>query len=259
MKSVSRLERLPVDIIIQILDCLDQYSQWITCTLSKLLSELTVRRMWHTPKCTSLQAFHVLLSSLKDKESYYAYASFLVNLHLSMDRLVIEPAIPELQLKTLWIENMEFISFQALCHVDMQAVYFSNCATDVIQSIIVKQSARLEKIMIYDCPVADEVFYEMVAPSLRYFSYCRSGFISDAAIAAIVQHCPCVEALVLTLPRNIVQANTMTQASLDSLIQFKCLKVLICKGQIRIANGEYKNWLYKNIPSLEYCDLSFDL
>ncbi|CAO3696127.1 unnamed protein product [Rhizopus stolonifer] len=156
-------------------------------------------------------------------------------------------------------ENVESISSQALCHVDMQAVYFSNCTTDVIQSVIVKQSARLEKIMIYDCQVADKVFYGMVAPSLRYFSYCRSGFISDAAIAAIVQHCPCVETLVLTLPRNIVQANTMTQASLDSLTQFKCLKVLVCKGQIRISNGEYKNWLYKHIPSLEYCDLSFDL
>lgn len=277
MKKTSILERLPTDVLIQVLDYLDQHSQFQMCLASKPLSETCIRTMWHTPTCTTVTAFNALMSTIgtRDCNLYYPYKSFIVGLCLSFHTpqtvLVLNTILPAISLKKIWIENVQSISQtfvdKILCISDkLYMVHFSKCTSDTLTTFftVLKRYGPhqgIEKIMICDCSVADQIVYQMVVatPMLQHFEYYRSGIISDCAIKLIVEHCRFIQVLIFTLPLNIVQANTVTYESLELLTQSKYLKVLICKGQVRISRKEYKNWLYRCLPSLEYCDLSFDL
>ncbi|KAI9250623.1 hypothetical protein BY458DRAFT_524614 [Sporodiniella umbellata] len=258
MKRAPRLEKLPKDVLLQILDRLDSKTLREISTVCKSLSEPAVRQMWHSAECRTLNGLDVLLTSLESDVSYYDYRTFLVNLRLIIDKL--NQPLPGLKIKTLWIERANALPPHILDTVDVQHICFSHCHPDTILSIFNHASAcQPYKLLIYDCPGMDMVIHSLFLPqSIKEFSYCRSGFISDRAIETLAQQCPLIETLILTLPKNIIQANTMTLDSLLLLTQFKHLKVLVCKGQIRISKKEHKNWLYSHIPSLEYCDLSFN-
>ncbi|PHZ17695.1 uncharacterized protein RHIMIDRAFT_11003 [Rhizopus microsporus ATCC 52813] len=248
MERVLQLEQLPVDILIQIFNYLDQPSRLQVCLVSKFMLKTCICIM-----CNNL----------------YPYSSYMSGLNLSFDQAdhIDVCCNTTLSLRTLWIENVESISPTFLNQIvrDVAELGLSKCSKETIRSVSVtlaqyKQRSKLEQIDIYDCYMSDQMVRQMVisTPMLKRFNYYRSGFLSDSSIFAIVEHCQLIESLIMTLPRHIVQANTVTFAALEVLAQLPGLKIFVCRGQVRIATKQNEEWMYKHCSSLIHCDLSFD-
>ncbi|RCI01644.1 hypothetical protein CU097_015342 [Rhizopus azygosporus] len=270
MERVLQLEQLPVDILIQIFNYLDQPSRLQICLVSKFMLKTCICIMWYVPKCTTAFALNALMATINNgSNNLYPYSSYMSGLNLSFDQAVhIDVCCNTiLSLRTLWIENVESLSPTFLNQIarDIAELGLSRCSKETINSISVilaryKQRSKLEQIDIYDCYMSDQMVHQMVVstPMLKRFNYCRSGFLSDSSIFAIVEHCQLIESLIMTLPRHIVQANTVTFAALEVLAQLPRLKIFVCRGQVRIATKQNEEWMYKHCPSLIHCDFSFD-
>jgi hypothetical protein len=144
---------------------------------------------------------------------------------------------------------------------NIKDITINHCSNEIISSLIntLDISSNLIRISIEDCHISDGWVNQLVnrTPQLRYFSSERSGYLSDNAISSITQHCPFIETVIVTLPNHIIQSNTITMLSLQSISQCQHIKQFICRGQVRIARRECQDWLYTHCPTLEYCDLSF--
>lgn len=275
MKNGLYFEKLPNDILVQMIDYLDQPSQLQLCLVSKFMSSICIRILWRMPKCTTPAAFNRLMSVLNSDHQYYPYNAYMIGLNLSFHSTQTLDDSSDIifsltSLRMIWIKNVQTMSITLLDKMfatkDLEQLCVFQCLTDVIRDLLVVLKChgpyeKLERVAIEASHMPDSIVCQMVTlmPALRHFRYCQSGFISDTTIVTLINHCPFLESLILTLPRHIIQANTVTFASLKALSQSKHLKLFVCKGQVRISTAEYKGWLYKYCPCLEYCDLSFDL
>lgn len=269
MKNALSIKELPNDILVQILDLLDHPSQLQMCLTSKAISRSCIKVMWRIPRCTKATTFKALMSTVDNSNSnYYPYSIYMIGLSISfssVQTLHYDSPISPIPLKLIRLENVLELSIalvdKILCN-NLQQIHLSKCAFNSVNTFLDAfmhhgPYDKLEKITIDDSHMSDQLICQMItmAPDLRHLNYSQSGFISDKTVDIIVQHCPLLETFVATLPRPIIQANTVTFTSLEKLAQLKHLKIFVCKGQVRISKIEYKNWLYKHCPSLKCCNL----
>jgi len=147
----------------------------------------------------------------------------------------------------------------------IEEIEFFNCSAEITIGFATqligekKKYHRLKKVSFLDCYLTDTLVSQIAPfiPNLRSFVSQGSGYMSDTAILAITEHCPLIENLIVTLPKYIIQSNTITSTSLEALSKCVHLKKLICTGQVRIASKERESWLLENSMSLKHCDLSF--
>ncbi|KAI9306400.1 hypothetical protein BJ944DRAFT_159973, partial [Cunninghamella echinulata] len=83
-----------------------------------------------------------------------------------------------------------------------------------------------------------------------------NGFFSDQGIIHLANHCnQQLEQLSLTLPKNLIQSNTITQSSIKELAT-KCsrLRQFTCLGQSRINPELAKETFLLYCPQFISCD-----
>jgi hypothetical protein len=270
------LTSLPVDVLIHITNYLNQRSQLELGIVSKFIAHISIKQLWHTPTCTSIMALKSFMHTYNNQTNIYPYHTWLVGLNISFPLAQHVDDYTELDLdfstlialRTLRLNNLQtsldvcnsllglFIQHR------LQEIDISNCCTDITFSLatqLTKKSGNIYRISIQDCYMTDSLVEQITAatPKLQHFSSQRSGYMSDTAILAITQNCPLIETLIVTLPKYIIQSNTITLTSLVALGNCKHLKKLVCRGQIRIASEESRKRLFQHCPLLEHCDLSF--
>lgn len=265
------IEDLPTDILIQIVRYLDQKSQLELGLVSKCVSYICIKQLWHTPRCTSIAALEKWIHTLNKTHNAYPYHTWLSGLDLAFDSIQHVPdsiLIPrQIPLRSLKLHNVQatFTKFIELSCDKIEEIEFSNCSADITIGFAAqlidkkKKYLKLYRISILDCYLTDALVNQIVpfTPKLCYFGSQGSGYMSDSAILAITENCPLIETLIVTLPKYIIQSNTITSISLEALSKCLHLKKFICTGQVRIATEERGSWLLEKCTSLEHCDLSF--
>jgi hypothetical protein len=271
------LTGLPVDVLIHITHYLDQRSQLELGIVSKFIAHISIKQLWHTPTCSSLMALKSFMHTYNNTQTNaYPYHTWLVGLtisfplaqHIDDYKILDLDCSISITIRTLRLNNLQ--ASIDICNPflglfvqhRLQEIDISNCCTDMTFSLaaqLTKKKSNIHRISIQDCYMTDSLVEEITSgtPKLRYFSSQRSGYMSDTGILAIVRNCPLIETLIVTLPKYIIQSNTITAASLEALGGCKHLKKLVCRGQIRIASEESKKRLVQHCPLLEHCDLSF--
>ncbi|KAG2199279.1 hypothetical protein INT46_006679 [Mucor plumbeus] len=269
--SKTTIENLPTDILIQIVRYLDQKSQLELGLVSKCISYISIKQLWHTPRCTTITALEKWVHTLNKTHNAYPYRTWLIGLDLAFDNIQHVPdsiLIPrQILLRSVKLHNVQATSstFIELFCDEIEEIEFSNCSADIIIGFTTQMSdkkkkyLKLYKFSILDCYLTDALVNQIVSftPKLRYFGSQGSGYMSDSAILAITENCPLIETLIVTLPKYIIQSNTITSVSLEALSKCLHLKKFICTGQVRIATEERGSWLLEKCTSLEHCDLSF--
>lgn len=284
--TTTTFRDLPHDVLLNIVENLDSNAAQLVQVglVSKFISHICFKKLWHTPLCKSALSFKLLLSTLllDELSTAYPYRDFLMGISidfmqqplavfdlLELSSQVVQQPFP---IKTLQLANVQASveTSQQLIRLfnntqTLREIHLSHCCTEIVTCLantaVNTPYTHLTRLCIQDCHVSDRWVQQFTCwtPQLRYFSSQRSGSIlSDAAIIAIARHCSFLETLIVTLPNHIIQSNTITMLSLQS-ISNHChdLKRLICRGQVRIATKDCQDWLYAHCPSLEYCDLSF--
>lgn len=266
---------LPQDIIHCVVDYLDSNSELLQTGLcSKLMSRICLQKLWHTAVCETPLSLNALISTLNSDNLYYPYHDWLMGLDISfpfMQILLLPPIllqrhnINKIQIKNLNLMNIhgstetsDYI-YDLFTQNNLKSIHVSNCSNEMISSLLQSKTSTCQFLSIQDCDISDSWVKQMVSrtPRLRYFSSQRSGYLSDSAIVSITQHCALIETLIVTLPNHIIQSNTITMFSLQSIAKCNHIKRFVCRGQVRIATRECQDWLYAHCPTLEYCDLSF--
>lgn len=273
--TVKTLTSLPVDVLIHITHYLDQRSQLELGLVSKFIALISIKQLWHTPTCTSIIALKLLMHTYNQAQiNAYPYHSWVVGLNiafalgqhdytiLDFDRFTLV-TIRILRLSNLQV-NVDVCNalLGLFIQYKLQEVDIANCCTDIAFSLATQLTGKnnnVYKISVRDCYISDSLVQKITAatPKLQHFSAQQSGYLSDTAILAIAQNCPLIETLIVTLPKYIIQSNTITSTSLEALCNCKLLKKFVCRGQIRIASDQSKKLLFQHCPSLEHCDLSF--
>lgn len=278
-------ERLPIDILNQIIQQLDSRSQLTLGLASKLISVICIKQLWHIPVCKSIASLESILTTLNstttsaaETVNFYPYATWMVGLDISfktMEKLpesvilMLNNLVPIPTLRTLRLDNID--SPMKTCHHVLQAfiqphilhtLELCNCSSDVTISIanyLTNTETTIEKLHIKDSYLSDPLIKQMATylPHLRYFRSEGSGYISDTSILAITSSCPLIETIIITLPNYLVQSNTITPISLEALTHCTHLTTFICKGQVRISSDESRCWLLEHCSNLKICDLSF--
>ncbi|GAN06100.1 hypothetical protein MAM1_0112c05577 [Mucor ambiguus] len=273
---MSNLENLPADVLIQVIRYLDQPSQLELGLTSKYISYICIKQLWLTPRCTSVAKLETWIYTLNKAQNTYPYSTWLIGLDLAFDGIQHVPdslLIPKQQisLRSLKLHNVQATSTAStkLLHLiscnRIEEIEFFNCSAEITIGFAThllgeaNKHHKLYKISFLDCYLTDALASQIVAfiPNLRSFTSQGSGYMSDTAILAITEHCPLIESLIVTLPKYIIQSNTITSISLEALSKCVHLKQLICTGQVRIASKERESWLLENCMSLKHCDLSF--
>lgn len=272
-------ESLPMDILIQIISQLDSTSQLSLGIVSKFISSVCIKQLWHTPLCRSIVSLKSILTIINNTESnFYPYATWIMALNISFKTLeklpeslvrILKNSAP-IPLRSLRLDKIDgsIKDCQSLFQVfiqphSLESLELCNCPSDVIISIAnhlaLTPDNKIEKLYIKDSYLSDSLIKQMMTclPQLHCFTSEGSGYISDTSILAIIAYCPLIETIIITLPNYLVQSNTITFISLEALTHCTHLTTFICKGQVRISNEESKQWLLKHCPSLKYCDLSF--
>ncbi|KAL9558017.1 hypothetical protein MBANPS3_001117 [Mucor bainieri] len=267
MSRNLNLEKLPTDVLIQIIRYLDQQSQLQLALTAKYLSYICIKQLWHTPRITSVTKLETWSYTLNKAKTAYPYSSWLIGLDLTFDGIQHVPdslLIPRQQtpLRRLKLYNVQATSASStellnLLYYDrIEEMEFRNCSAEVTIGFATRLIAetnkhyKLNKVFFLDCYLTDALVSQIVPfiPNLRSFISQGSGYMSDTAILAIAKHCPLIENLI---------SNTITSISLEALSKCVHLKKLICTGQVRIASKERESWLLENSMSLKHCDLSF--
>ncbi|CAO3637513.1 unnamed protein product [Mucor fragilis] len=276
MSSNLNLENLPTDVLIQIIKYLDQQSQLELGLTSKRMSYICIKQLWHTPRCTSVTGLEKWVYTLNKVQTTYPYAAWLIGLDLTFDGTQQVPdslLVPRQQtsLRRLKLHNVQAASTASmeLLHLiscdKTKEIEFFHCSAEITIGFATQligdknKHHTLNKISFLDCYLTDSLVSQIVrfTPNLRSFTSQGSGYMSDTAILAIAEHCPLIESLIVTLPKFIIQSNTITSISLEALSKCVHLKKLICTGQVRIASKERESWLLENSMSLKHCDLSY--
>ncbi|KAI8080365.1 hypothetical protein BDF21DRAFT_418887 [Thamnidium elegans] len=275
-KALTVIQDLPIDILIQILNYFEDKELLELSICWKFISSTSLQKLWHSPKCRSMRQLKYMLSTLGDADSMYPYHSWISDMYISLE---IMQTIPQNILNNLQHVELKVKRLQ-LCNVytdqgsgdvltrlfitdTIKEINIENCSVEIItclsKQITTTIKEKLNRITIKDCYITDPWIKDIVrfTPKLKYFSSQRSGYVSDIAILAITQNCPLIETMIVTLPKHIIQSNTITFHSLQSLSNCIYLKKFICRGQVRISNQESQDWLYANCPQLQCCDLSF--
>lgn len=275
-KPLTLIQDLPLDVLMQILDYFGEKELYEIGVCWKFISSTSFQRLWHTPKCSSIRQLKSILWTLNSKDTIYPYHDWIMGMYISLE---IMQTIPEnlfhnmqhlvLNIKTLQLANVHLtkttseLMTNIFLSSHIRQILIENCSVPIISSLSSRIGALdtklLTRICIKDCYITDVWVKQVVCytPNLQYFSSQRSGYVSDITILAIAQSCPLIETLIVTLPRHIVQSNTITFLSLQSLATCTHLKKFVCRGQVRISNPESEAWLYSHCPQLEHCDLSF--
>lgn len=270
------LENLPTDVLIQVVRYLDQKSQLELGLTSKCISCICLKQLWHTPRCTSVAKLEKWVYTMNKTQNTYPYSAWLIGLDLAFDSiqhvpdslLIPRQKTPPRCLKLHNVQATSTASMQLLHLIScdrIEEIEFSNCSSEITTGFATQligeknKHRKLDKISFLDCYLTDALVSQIVAfvPNLRSFVSQGSGYMSDTAILAIAKHCPLIENLIVTLPKYIIQSNTITTVSLEALSKCVHLKKLICTGQVRIASKEHESWLIENSISLKHCDLSF--
>ncbi|KAI9271043.1 hypothetical protein EDC94DRAFT_596942 [Helicostylum pulchrum] len=276
-KALTGIQDLPIDILIQIINYFEARELLELSTCWKFISSSSLQKLWHSPKCHSIAQLTSLLSTLGKKKSdcMYPYHTWISEMCISGE--IMQTVIPreiihnvqhvELKVKRLQLCNVhtdqtgsEMLS-RLLITDRIKEISIENCSVEII-SCLSKQittTTTINRISIKDNFITDPWIKDIVAftPKLTHFSSQRSGYVSDIAILAITQNCPLIESLIVTLPNHIIQSNTITFRSIQSLQNCIHLKKFVCRGQVRISNQESQDWLYAHCPQLQHCDLSF--
>lgn len=278
--TVTTFRDLPHDVLLNIIEHLDSNNAQLVQVglVSQFISHLCFQKLWHTPLCKSEHTLKLLLSTLLLDEftTAYPYRDWFTGISLDIMQPLVFDSYKERQplpfsIKTLQLVNVHASTetSQHLIHLfnntqTLREIHLSHCCNELSTCLITAVNSnysKLTRICIEDCHVPDRWVKQITqcTPHLRYFSSQRSGYIlSDAAIIAITLNCPLIETLIVTLPNHIIQSNTITKLSLESISKHcHYLKKFICRGQVRIATKDCQDWLYSHCPSLEYCDLSF--
>lgn len=285
--TTTTFRDLPHDVLLNIVENLDCNAAQLAQVglVSKFISYICFKKLWHTPLCKSALSLKLLLSTLllDELSTAYPYRDFLMGISIDfmhqpqqslavLDLLELSSQLVPVPIKTLQLVNVQasLKTSQLLIRLfnntqTLREIHLSHCCNEILTCLAnntaVVNYSHLTRICIQDCHVSDRWVTQFTCwtPQLRYFSCQRSGSIlSDVAIIAIARHCPFLETLIVTLPNHIIQSNTITMLSLQSILNH-ChdLKRFICRGQVRIATKDCQDWLYAHCPSLEYCDLSF--
>lgn len=269
------IQDLPMDILIQILNYFEASELLELSTSCKFISRCSLQRLWQSPKCHSMAQLTSLLSTLDARDRMYPYHSWISDLYVCSEimqtsirqdvlnkllRPHVELKVKRLQLCNVHTDQTSSDMLSRLFITDtIKEICIENCSVEIVSCLVVTRKENLNRITIKDCFITDPWIKHIVSltPNLRYFSSQRSGYVSDIAILAITQNCPLIETLIVTLPKHIIQSNTITFLSLQSLQHCVYLKKFVCRGQVRISNQESQDWLYAHCPQLQYCDLSF--
>ena len=272
---MTLLPDLPQSILLEVVDSLDSSSRLQLGLVAKFISPIGVQKLWHTPVCKSPIKFELLIRTLTKSNTIYPYIHWLTGLRISFLYMQTLPHLSHLalqttvQIKTLRLVHIRcskekdqcltrLFNFNTLKHLEI-----TSCSNETVYHIanhLAQQEAnQLETIDVKKCHVSDFWMKDIARsiPQLKYFGFQESGYTSDAAIIALAQNCPLIQTIIVTLPNYIIQSNTMTMLSLQSLSQCAQLKRFICQGQVRISTQECQDWMYANCPSLTDCDLSF--
>lgn len=268
------IQDLPIDILIQILNYFEASELLELSTSWKFISRSSLQKLWHSPQCHSIAQLTSLLSTLGTRDCMYPYHSWISDLyisaeivHTSIPQDVLDKLLPHVDLKVKRLQLCNVHTDQTSSDIlsrlfitdTIKEICIENCSVEIASCLVTTLKENLNRITIKDCFITDPWIKHIVSltPNLRYFSSQRSGYVSDIAILAITQNCPLIETLIVTLPKHIIQSNTITFLSLQSLQGCIYLKKFICRGQVRISNQESQDWLYAHCPQLQYCDLSF--
>lgn len=287
LQPPTRFYDLPNDVLLIIIDQLNQNDMMELSCVAKFISCISMKKLWHKPKCKTPLALKSIISTLNKATStvMYPYHDWMFVMDISLENtmqsladntfsssnaLLLTPQQKNnlLELKTLRLAHVQASTMTSQFLINyftspnhIKEIQIINCSTEVTSSFITTQKyQKLTRVSIEDCSITDTWIQQIVnsTPQLKYFSIERSGYmISDAAIFAIAQHCPLIESLIVTLPSHLAQSNTITFQSMQSLSACIHLNKFVCRGQVRIANQECEHWLYSHCPKLEHVDLSF--
>ncbi|CAO3599976.1 unnamed protein product [Absidia cylindrospora] len=101
----------------------------------------------------------------------------------------------------------------------------------------------------------DDYLYQIAisCPDLRKIRF--SGFFSDKGVKHVANACHALEIVFLSLPKGLVQSNTITHDSLDYL-SMSCprLTQFTCLGQTRIDPTLAEHTFRLHCPHFSYCD-----
>lgn len=238
---------------------------------------MCMKKLWHTPRCASVAKLEKWVHTLNNAQTAYPYSTWLIGLDLAFDGTQHVPdslliaSQQQTSLRRLKLHNVQATSAASmeLLHLiscdRTEEIEFLNCSAEITIGFATKlitgnnKHHKLHTISLLDCYLTDALVSQIVpfTPNLRSFTSQGSGYMSDTAILAIAEHCPYIENLIVTLPKYIIQSNTITSISLEALSKCVHLKKLICTGQVRIASKERESWLLENSMSLKHCNLSF--
>jgi hypothetical protein len=122
-------------------------------------------------------------------------------------------------------------------------IYLYNCSASIVNLIFrsIQENTRynLTTLSINECDsITDNRIAGLVkyCPNLKSLHLIKSGYFSDVATIAVADHCRQLDSLVITLPSNIIQSNTITMDTINALKK-NCHKPIkfYCPGQTRIS------------------------
>lgn len=247
---------IPFDVILVILQFVDQETMYEFSLSCQTISPHALRHLWNMPYITNSTSFYMLTNTLNLQMPLHPYKHWISGLALHFNTLY--EAIPDQLFSSLFQLNLEILSLgqlhineenvqfkQFLCHHLNQGiaeVHMYQCSSIVLRSLLnaLQEQVRpyLRTLCISQCHLSDHQIIPVVAhcPGLKSLKLDKCGCLSDQGLIAIANNCKLLDTLLVTLPSNIIQSNTITTKTLEAL-ETHCLSLrsFVCGGQIRIT------------------------
>ncbi|KAI8375444.1 hypothetical protein BD560DRAFT_392316 [Blakeslea trispora] len=263
------LQELPIDILIAISNHLDPLSKLQLSLTCQLFASLVLKTIWRFPTCHSSTQLASMIQTLH-MDSLYDYSQWIEKVEVQQlssaaTRLfMIHPSVmpKAVHFNSTDTGNLDQGLLGALLHTDVRQIEFTHCSyaflTCFVDHLSQQRYDALTHLSFSHCMLSDMHIQRIVqqTANLRHLSCQQSAYISDKSIMSIVQACPLIETLIITLPSYLSQANTITLASLEVLCQCQSLSTFICQGQVRIASADVVKWLLDRCLSLKHCVLA---
>ncbi|RUS32193.1 hypothetical protein BC938DRAFT_476077 [Jimgerdemannia flammicorona] len=286
-RAPTSQESLPNELFLCILIHLSPNTVYHCSVLSRRFYQLTIPYLWRYLQPSSLRSWQGIINTLRSPRA--ADYGPCVN---RVDFSALSPweaqQVTDGMLVTLLTEcqnigELSLVRLQQLSAITLQQVAtradklemldLSACSqfsTGDLQTLFIdpgtpslRRYPKLTTIDLSSCSlgVSDNLIQSIahVAPRLRHLHLCRSGNVSDNALASVAQHCPDLEVLVITLPKGLIQSNKITDAAVRALAQgCKKLKIVVGRGQTRVTDAGVA-MLTKECRDLERVDFSLKI
>jgi hypothetical protein len=254
---------LPLDVLFLVIKhYANQSTLYNMGMTSHCISSYAIQQLWQMPYITTAISLDQFSATLSLPSTLYPYKEWVtglaihLQLHEDNNKLISGSVFSNLrqQLK-LEILSLQQIHVQDIISITtfknfiaaqldqgMSDLHLYECTPMtvgfILEALTKKERPFLRRLCFHDCHLTDLHIEQLVSTCqhLQTLLLERCGCLSDSSMTAIANSCQQLNTLVVTLPTNFIQSNTITIKTIEAL-EKNCLslKQFVCGGQIRIS------------------------